>query len=49
VEARQKDFHRSALAAVESARFKPATKQGQAVAVRVRMPLYYRLGPPVSK
>jgi TonB family protein len=49
VEATHKDFHRSALAAVESARFKPATKQGQAVAVRVRMPLYYRLGPPVAK
>ncbi len=49
IEATRKDFHLSALAAVEKARFKPAMKDGRAVTVRVRVPLYYRLGPPTSK
>jgi TonB family protein len=45
ISAPHKDFHASAIAAVENVRFKPAMKDGRAVAVRMRVPLVYQVGP----
>jgi TonB family protein len=48
ISAPNKDFHRSALASVQDARFKPATKNGHPVAVRLSVTLIYRLDPPAK-